>query len=350
MEREVTDSPDDKNAAQRKGGKMRALRLSPEEKSEIARRGAVARWQKHQVPEGTIVPKAIVAGVLPLGNIPCAVLDDAENTRVLTQAGFLEALGRTRTPNSGPNEAVANLPVFLRAKNLEPFISNDLMRSSTPIMFETEKGGGLGGNIGFGYRAQLLPDVCWVYQEAKMAGKLLPSQEHIAGACIKLLKGLTNVAIDSLVDEATGFQDIRARDALIRLLEKYISKDALPWVKTFDDEFYKEMFRLHGYAYTPGSVKRPMIFAKRTEDLYERLPPGVKEELQGLVKRGPDGRPSEKLFQHLSEHEGYKELLRLIDRAKVVMKLSNSAGDYLRKMDTLYPKIGKTMQLPHLDG
>lgn len=201
----MDDSP------QSRGGKNRAENLSPEQRRDIARRGALARWQKVEVPEGTLIPKAIVSGVLPLGGIPCAVLDDDGNTRVLSQAGFLQALGRTRTPNSGgQSDAVANLPVFLRAKNLEPFISNDLVRSSTPIIFETEKGGGLGGNLGFGYRAQLLPDVCWVYQEAKMARKLLPSQDHIAEACTRILKALTNVAIDALVDEATGFQDIRA--------------------------------------------------------------------------------------------------------------------------------------------
>lgn len=41
-----------------------------------------------------------------------------------------------------PDEAIANLPVFLRARNLEPFISSELVRSSTPIIFETEKGDG----------------------------------------------------------------------------------------------------------------------------------------------------------------------------------------------------------------
>lgn len=331
---------------QSRGGKNRAERLSPEARTDIARRGALARWQKFEVPEGTVIPKAIVSGVLPLGSIPCAVLDDLENTRVLSQAGFLQALGRTRTPKSaGANDAVANLPVFLRARNLEPFISSDLVRSSTPIIFETEKGGGLGGNLGLGYRAQLLPDVCWVYQEAKMAGRLLPSQEHIAEAATRLLKGLTNVAIDALVDEATGFQDIRAKDALIRLLEKYVSKDAFPWVKTFDDEFYKEMFRLHGYAYTPGSVKRPMIFAKRTEDIYNRLAPGAREELQKVVKRGASGRPSEKLFQHLTENEGYRALLDLIRTAKIVMKLSDDPKDYERKLDRIHPRFGDTLPL-----
>jgi hypothetical protein len=278
------------------------------------------------------------------------VLNDKDNTRVLTQAGFASALGRTRNPtsiqSSNPNDPVTNLPVFLRARNLEPFISNDLIRSSTPIIFETERGGGFGGNKALGYRAQLLPDVCWVYHEAKMAGKILPSQEHIAEACTRLLKGLTNVAIDALVDEATGFQDIRTKNALAKLLEKYVSPEALPWVKTFDDEFYKEMFRLHGYAYDPSSVKRPMVFAKRTEDIYDRLAPGVRKQLQRLVKRGSSGRPSEKLFQHLTEEEGYRALADHLKGIKAIMRASKNIEEYKELVQRSFPKVGSNLDLP----
>ena len=179
-----------------------------------------------------------------------------------------------------------------------------------------------------------------------MAGKLVSGQKHIAEACTRLLEGLTDVAIDALVDEATGFQDVRAKDALIRLLEKYVSKDAMPWVLTFDDELYREMFRLHGYTYEPGSVKRPMIFARRTEDIYRRLAPGIREELQKLVRRGPSGRPSEKLFQHLTQHAGYKELRDLLRSVKTIMMLSNDVPDYLRKLDRVHPRFGDTIQLP----
>jgi len=322
---------------QSRGGKLRAERLAPERRREIARQGGVTRWKRSIAPEGTIVRKAIASGILKLADIPCAVLDDDENTRVLTQAGFLRALGRFPYPKSANRQGLVHLPAFLSARNLEPFISNDLISSSTPIIFDT----GVGGSLALGFKAQLLPQVCWVYHEAEMRNVLIPSQKHIAEACTILLKALTNVAIDALVDEATGFQDIRAKNALIKLLEKYISKEALPWVKTFDDEFYKEMFRLHGYAYDPASVKRPMIFAKRTEDIYNRLAPGAREELQSLVKRGSSGRPSEKLFQHLTETDGYKALTNILHDAKIVMKLSNNPNDYHKKLDRIHPRFGE---------
>lgn len=55
------------------------------------------------------------------------------------------------------NSGLAQLLAFLRAKNLKPFIFNDLVRSSTPIVFESERRGGAGGSRALGYRAQVLP-------------------------------------------------------------------------------------------------------------------------------------------------------------------------------------------------
>jgi hypothetical protein len=330
------------------GGKRRAENLSAEERREIARTAALTRWQRSSDGSPSVIHKAIALGILKLGNIPCAVLDDAENTRVLTQSGLLTAIGRFPNPKSASNSDLAELPAFLRARNLKPFISSNLIRSSTPIIFETERRGGAGGSHALGYRAQILPQVCWVYAEAQMARKLFPGQRHIAEACKVLLKGLTNVAIDALVDEATGFQGIRAKNALIKLLEKYVSKEAFPWIKTFDDEFYKEMFRIHGYAYDPSSVKRPMIFAKRTEDIYNRLAPGVRAELQNVVKRGRSGRPSEKLFQHLTP-EARQHLEAHLAGVKVIIRASTSTREYERLLDRVYPRFGDTLPLPFDD-
>jgi hypothetical protein len=114
----------------------RAEKLSQDQRTEIARRGVLAHWQRFDVPEGTVIPKAIVSGVLPLGNIPRAVLDDKENTRVLSQAGFLQAIGRTRTPtSSSANEAVANLPVFLLGRISDCEIARESAETSVHLSY-----------------------------------------------------------------------------------------------------------------------------------------------------------------------------------------------------------------------
>ena len=58
-------------------------------------------------------------------------------------------------------------PVFLTAKNLNPFISNDLIENLSPIHFFTPKGG-----KSIGYKAELLPAVCNLFIDAQEAGAL----------------------------------------------------------------------------------------------------------------------------------------------------------------------------------
>jgi len=77
--------------------------------------------------------EALFEGELRIGDavIPCAVLEDG--TMVLTQAGMLQALGRSPRA-AGKAGAVEELPPFLAPKNLEPFVDDDLRRSSAPIL------------------------------------------------------------------------------------------------------------------------------------------------------------------------------------------------------------------------
>lgn len=104
------------------------------------------------------LPKAIAVGILKIGDrqLPCAVLDDADNTRVFTQEGFLTAIGRAGKAKGGEGATVDGLPAFLRANNLKPFVSQELIESTTPIIFEPYKGSGYKGTA-FGYKATLLP-------------------------------------------------------------------------------------------------------------------------------------------------------------------------------------------------
>lgn len=293
------------------------------------------------------LPKAIVSGSIKIGEkeIPCAVLDDVDNTRVLTQEGFLGAIGRAAKAKGGEGATVDGLPAFLRAKNLIPFISNGLIESTSPIIFEPLKGHGFKGTA-FGYRATLLSDVCWVYHDANRAGQLLPSQKHIGEMCEVLLRGLTNVAIEALVDEATGFQDIRARDALQKVLEKYCSAEVKPWVKTFDNDFYKEVFRLNDWLYDPSSIKRPGVIGHWTNDIYDRLAPGIRQELHRIVRRDEQGRPKDKLHQHLTTEVGHPELIGYLTAIKALMRASSSWASFQDLLQRAYPKFNTTMVLP----
>jgi hypothetical protein len=291
------------------------------------------------------LPKAIAEGTLKIGQyeIACAVLDDAENTRVLTQGGFLTAIGRAEKAKGGEGATVDGLPAFLRARNLQAFISQDLIESTTPIIFEPYKKPGYMGKA-FGYKATLLPKVCWVFHDAAAAGKVQANQKHIVAVCEIMLRALTNVAIDALIDEATGFQDMRARNALQKILEKYVSEEAKPWALTFDNDFYKLIFHLNRWPFDPNSVKRPSCIGTWTNDIYDRLAPGVRQRLHEVVKRNAKGRPTEKLHQHIT-YEAEPELFSFLVAIKALMRASSDWKGFQRLLQRSYPKFDTPYEL-----
>ena len=281
--------------------------------------------------------------------IPCAVLDDPDSTRVLTQEGFLTAIGRAGKAKGGEGATVDGLPAFLRANNLKPFIDNDLVESTTAREFVPLRGPGFRGRA-FGYKAKLLPGVCWVYQDAMMAGALLPGQEHIGRACGKFLKALTNYAIEDLVDVATGFEDMRKRKAIDKIIEKYVEKDALPYIRMFPLPFYQHIYRLNGWAFDPENSKRPGVIGTWTNDIYDRLAPGIRSALlHDRVRRNSRGKPTQKLTQYLTPENGKPHLERLLEGIMLLMRQSSTWEQFKLLLDQYYPKFNNTLPLP-FDG
>ena len=142
---------------------------------------------------------------------------------------------------------------FLQAENLN--VSDELRTQSVPVAFRFPNGG-----KAWGYRADLLPKVCAVYLKARDHDQLLDSRKPIAAACDILVRGLAQVGIIALVDEATGYQRDRAADALAKILEAFIAKELQAWVKTFPPDYYEQLFRLRGLDYPQFTVKRPQYF------------------------------------------------------------------------------------------
>ncbi|MHC4398002.1 MAG: P63C domain-containing protein, partial [Planctomycetota bacterium] len=135
-----------------------------------------------------------------------------------------------------------------------------------------------------------MPQVCNVFLEADDADVLASNQKHIAAKCRILIRGFAVVGISALIDEATGYQYDRAREALEQILEQFIAKELFKWVKTFPDEFYQQLFRLRGWRYSSQSIKRPAVVGKLTNNLiYERIAPGVLEELRDKNPKTPKG-------------------------------------------------------------
>lgn len=318
-----------------KGGIERAKRMTPTERSEIAKRAADTRWNED------LLQAVCSSEDKPLRiadmEIDCYVLEDG--TRVLSQASFLGALGRHRKANVRSYEQV---PPILQSKALRPYISEATLEKSRPVTFWTPS-----GSRASGYRADLLPEVCRIYLKARDANTLAHNQQHVARQADILLRGLSDLGIIGLVDEATGYQNLRAQNALSKILEDFIAKELQPWVKTFPDDFYRELFRLRGMDYPSGPVRRPQYFGAITNDIvYKRLAPGVLDELKKVTPRAESGRPKNRLFQRLTTNIGYPKLREHLGSVVTIMKLSNGWHNFIETIDQLHPRYNGQLSLP----
>lgn len=293
-----------------------------------------------------VTHKATHSGDLKIGNaiIPAAVLDDG--TRVLWQQGFLRAIGRTgRAAASAIAEGEGlQLPVFLRAENLKPFITEDIIKASQPITYRPivpSRGG-----ISYGYRAELLPEVCTLFMDAWDAKVLHKNQKHIYDQCKILIRAFAAVGITALVDEATGYQEVRDRQALQAILDKFLRKEFAAWAKRFPDEFYQEMFRLRGWQWRGMKVNRPSVVGKYTNDLiYQRLAPGILDELQKLNPRDDKGQREGKHHQLLTDDIGLPALQNHLFATTSFMRASSSWDQFYRSMQRAFPKLNSNLVL-----
>lgn len=325
-----------------RGGYARAAKLSIERRKTIAREAAKVRWSGN-------FPVSVGEGRIKIGdkNIACAVLSDGR--RIITQADFLRTLSRSRSPKAGTGvlSTVDELPFFLQAEALKPFISDELVASTKPIFYITTSGA-----KAVGYDAQLLTKTCEVYLRYRDAllteGHKIPKQyEKIFIACDITMRSLAGVAIIALIDEATGYQYQRPKDALERILEAFIAKELRPWVHTFPEDYYRELFRLRGQDYNPSSVKRPMYFGHLTNDIiYARLAPHVLQELRRRGERTASGRLRYHHHRRLTEDIGHPKLRELLASVVTIMKLSSNYPEFHGRLNTLHPKYNTSMMLP----
>lgn len=319
------------------GAVARAEKLSPEVRSEIAKTAAAARW-------GT--PKATHRGEINIGEtrIPCAVLEDGR--RVITETGVTTAIlgsrsGASKRLKKAHAGVGALMPIFLAPERLKPFISQEMISGPLkPVSYLD------GGKTVIGFDATILPIACEIWLRARDAGALQEQQKDKAQRAEILMRGLAHIGIVALVDEATGYQEVRDRKALQAILDKYLAKELAAWAKRFPDEFYKQMFRLKGWAFNPMSVSRPGVVGKYTVDLiYERLAPGLVEELERLNPKTTSGARRSRHHQWLSDDVGHPALAQHLHAVIGFMRACTSWDQFMDMLDRAFPKKGHTIPI-----
>ena len=221
---------------QSKGGRARADNLSKEALRDIASSGARARWARsRELTANEDLPKATHQGKMAVGDLEldCYVL--ADGRRVFHKRGMARALGMK---SGGGN-------VFMRAiqrKSLGSEIDQKLIgKIENPIIFKP-----LTQDLAHGYDADVLVDVCKAVIRAEEGNKLTKSQQGLVAQARILLQAFAKVGVTALIDEATGFQQVRDPMALRILVQQYIEEEKREWEKQFPDEYYDELNRLYG--------------------------------------------------------------------------------------------------------
>lgn len=294
-------------------------------------------------------------GDLRLGDVTleCAVLEDG--TRVVSERGLVKSFGgkrggaHWRRKRADPDGA--NLPPIVSANNLRSIIDNELLAALNERILYRVKG----GRPAYGRRAELYPKICEVLLRARDANILKgKGQKEMAIAADILIRGLAHTGIIALVDEATGYQDVRDRKALQAILDQYIGKELAKWAQRFPDEFYEQMFRLRGWKYNPDNSKRPMAMAKITIDLvYDRIGPGLTKDLREreMERRRIEGKGKRHLHRWLTPDIGHPALSHHLSGLTFLGKAFPD-GDwegFLRAVDRVAPKYNRTMLLPFPD-
>lgn len=320
-----------------KGGKARAATMLPKERSAAASRAAKARWAKEGKASDALEEEALLetfigkdtvgplfatfSGTLLMGDIEihCHVLNDGR--RVMTQREITRALTGGRRSGS----YLQNIPNFDLA-SMAPRI----------IQFKDPKAAA----NNFGYEATMLIEICEAYLGARDAGLLKPRQMHMANAAEVIVRASARVGILALVDEATGYQEVRARNALQAKLQLFIAEEMGDWSKHFPDEFWTELARLEGIRYSGRN--RPLRWGKYVmKFVYDAIDPDVSKQLAASNPNPSKGKNHHQLLTAF----GQKELDNHLQQVIAVMRLCNDMDDFKRKFPRAFPRVGGQLEI-----
>jgi hypothetical protein len=338
-----------------KGGFARAESLDPEQRSEIAKQAAAARWGNAVSPpvKGPRVLESFKSVLDVAGTkLPCAVIITPEGVkRVLSETGITAALlgsrsGASKRLKKAAEDDGALLPLFMAPGQLKPFITKELLEGPLKAIdyFDGER-------MVRGYDANVLGVVCEVWLKAREAGVLQKQQLPKAQQAEILARALMQTGIVALVDEATGYQTVRPQNALQAFLEKIIAKELAAWAKKFPDEFYENIYKLKSWPWPGMKKNRYSVVAYYTRDLvYERLAPGLLKELESKSPKNETGNRKNKLHQWLTDDIGDPLLAQHIHSLIMFQRLAIAQGygwhRFVKMVDQVMPKRGETLEIP----
>ena len=221
----------------RKGGKARARSLTPAERSEIARRAVRARWAKRgtlvtpptgRAVAGDDVARSLFHGPLTVGGLGFEAHVLRDGRRVLDRDDVANAFSGT-TGSDGLERALGKLTGYDR----RPL---DLV--AVPFRVPGRTG------TSAGFEAGTVLAIAERFLSARAAGPLKKQPARSAVAAESLVRAAAATGLTGLVDDATGYGKVRAKEAAKRTLLACIAEDIDHWASRFPEEFWSDAKRL----------------------------------------------------------------------------------------------------------
>ena len=272
--------------------------------------------------------------------IPCAVLNPNSRNpvRVFVQNDIVGLLTGNKK---------ARLKKYLQPKNLKPFLPSKFKNGMENSVIKFK----LNNKIADGIIGNDIIDIGKMYNGARRAGALHHSQEQFAYMAEVLMFAFAKTGVDAIIDEATGYQDIRVKNSIERVLAKMLPAYTKQYTVSPPLELYKLWFKLNHWEWRPENVqKKPSILAKWTCDLiYNRIDPNLLVRLMHpSTSKGISRKENVQLL--LNYDSGSPEMCDFFGGLTALGRATSSWRKYYSMVNRAFPKFNEVMPADDLNS
>lgn len=263
-------------------------------------------------------------------DIDCFVLEDGQ--RVLSwrgasrATGFAEGSGSRMIRMLKETQAIKQYLSPALLEIIDKHENHQLDRFSGKI-----NGKRTHGDI---FPADLLVDIADAFHKARINNEL-SHRTHIAFAdnLYKIMKAFSKLGITALIDEVTGYQEVRGPRELQEKARIFVSEEFRVWKKMFPEVLFEEISRLYNLEYNSDSTIRPMAIGRFIQTyIYSQFP---KESIT-QIKETKEWR---KIHQGLSAEVGIPKLNAVIHQVLTLAQISDNIDEFRSFYDKKFNKL-----------
>ena len=305
-----------------KGARFLAEMMTPGERTDRAKKAALARWGPKAIRKGSFQKEFGL-------DVECYVLDDEHRTAVIHQRGIGSILGFSK-------QSGGRFTRFIDGKNIAPYLGPELRgKLENPIIFQdlnTVSGKDSNKRL-HGFDVTLIIDVCKAIVAAEADRSLTKNQERIANQAHIILNASAKAGITGLVYALTGY-DV-TREEVITAFKLYVQQEAREYEREFPVQLYEQWYRL--YQLPKPERNHPWKFKHLTiNHVYVPLAKS-NGKIHDLVvtERITNGKPWNRLHQFLAEI-GVKALRTHLGQLLGIAQVSKNKDEYELHVNNIF--------------